>query len=631
MGNKRINIAVLVTGVDSEAQAEILKGIEDYGKANDCNIAVFLWFTGAYERDKHNLGEMNIANLPDFNLFDGIILFSNTLHLESNRKHIQRLLEQVSCPVVCVGAKVADYYYVGTDGYSAMRKLVEHFVKDHKMNRLHFVKGIEGNADAETRYRAYVDVLTENGIPVSQERVSQGDFYVIGAELAAKEILNSKISFPQAIICANDVMAMTICDILKEKGYRIPEDVVISGYDCVTEGQAYHPSLTTIRTRFWDMGKTACRMVLDLLAGEEVPKEILLEDELVLGESCGCATNNLSSVKHHPLRSEVFQRKMIHQMIELEKSIMEIENHVDWTEALKGFISQIGPEEFYCCVNENFVESIFERGVMEQEAMSAEEKLMYTEKTKVLIAYQNGVFKRKSDFDSKMALDDIFGEAEKGKMYIFSPVHYLDRNYGYFVFVDNEFPIANQLYVNWLIHMGDSLENIRKQNMLKGAMARLEEMYIRDSLTGVYNRFGMERFFAEIKMKSMMSNIKMQLSFVDLDGLKEINDLHGHEEGDRIINATAEVLSKNCGKFYVIRYGGDEFIVMGIVQSEREVEEYWNHVHRNIKEYNEQNKKYSELSLSYGYEIFKMEPKTNLEDCIRIVDKKMYSQKNEKK
>jgi hypothetical protein len=77
MAMKRRNIAVLMTAADSESQANELRGIEEYAKSHECNIAVFLWFTGAFETKKHNLGEANIVNLPDLNLFDGVILLAN--------------------------------------------------------------------------------------------------------------------------------------------------------------------------------------------------------------------------------------------------------------------------------------------------------------------------------------------------------------------------------------------------------------------------------------------------------------------------------------------------------------------------------------------------------------------------
>lgn len=631
MKAKHMNIALLMTGADSDIQSRMLKGIEKYCKEQGCNIAVFHWFTGAYERAKHNLGEVNIASLPDLNLFDGVIVFSNTFHIDVNRKRIEELLKTLKCPVVCVGETLENYYSVRTDGYTAMRKLVEHYVLDHKMTRLHFVKGVAGNPDAEVRFKAYTDVLTENGIPVNPERISQGDFYVTGAELAAKEIFSSKLDFPEVIICANDTMAMTICDCLREKGYRIPEDVAVSGYDYSFEGQHCTPKLTTVRTCFEELGMNAGRVLVDVLNGKDIPQETLLSDEVVYSESCGCGDRNKNSVKLEEQHSEVFHRKMIHQMIELEKSIMAAADYEGWLEAMKDFVTQVNPPEFYFCTNEDFVETVFERSYDEQESMTTEEKLAYSPKTNVIIAYRNGVFYTKESFDSKYGLDNIFAGKDKSKMYFFSPLHCLERNYGYFVFVDSDYVLDNQLYFYWLISMGHSVENIRKQNLLQNAMVRMNEIYIKDSLTGAYNRFGLERFFAEIKMKSLMAKTKMQISFIDIDGLKKINDIYGHEEGDRIISAAAEILMENAVKFNVVRYGGDEFIVIGTIQNEQEVEKYWEKVRAGIEDYNTNHKKHAELSMSFGYDVFNVDHKTYLEDCIRVTDNKMYEEKNRKK
>lgn len=627
------NIAVLMTALDSEAQTEALKGIEKYGKSHGYNIAVFLWYTGAFEKEKHNRGEVNIANLPDLHLFDGVIVFSNVFHIEHNRKMIDELLDDLTCPIVCIGCKKKDYYSVRTDNYTAMKKLVEHFVVDHKVKDIHFVKGIEGNPDAAERFRAFEDVMTAHKIPILPERLSQGDFYVTGGEEAAEEILNCVLPFPQAIICANDVMAITICDILMEKGYRVPEDVIISGYDYSIESQSHYPRITSVRSRFEELGTQACKILVDVAAGKEVERDTYLPDEVVLDESCGCDNkSNLYKTKEgHAVRGEdIARRKMIHQLIKLEKNITEGGGLEDWRESLKEFIPKIEVTEFYCCVNEGFVENVCQLDILEQEEMTTEERLAYTKMSFPILSYKNGVFLTKAPFESKYAFDDMFKDSDKCKTYIFSPMHYLERTFGYFVFVDSAFPVNNQLYISWLINMGDSIENIRKQSMLQNAMNRLDEMYIRDSLTGVYNRFGMERHFAEIKRKCMMSRISMQLSFIDLDNLKKINDVYGHEAGDEVINAAATILQEESGKYYVTRYGGDEFIVMGTVHGEKEVEEYWERVQQRIDEYNAQGRR-AELSMSFGYDVFKVEAKTYLEDCIRVTDRKMYEAKNYKK
>ncbi len=628
------NIAILMTALDADSQAETIKGIEQYGKRHGYNIAVFLWFTGSFEKEKHNLGEVHIVDLPDLCLFDGVIVFANALHIESNRVKIEQLLEGLTCPIVSIGCRIKNAYYVGTDNYTAMRELVEHFVVDHQKHKIHFVKGIEGNQDSAERYRAYVDVLEEHGIPVTPERISEGDFYVTGGELAAKEILSSTLSFPEVIVCANDVMAITICDILMKHGYRVPEDVLISGYDYTIEARGHSPRITSVRSRFKEIGEVSCKVLVDVIGGAEVEREIYLADEVMFDESCGCWDSvdfNIVNQKYVCHSEDIARRKMIHQMIKLEKDIMEGNGFEDWIGALKQFISDINPPEFYCCVNEGFVENVFNQAVVEQEDMAIEEKLAYSQKVHSILSYQNGIFKNRLPFESRYAFEDLFKDSEQCKLYIFSPVHYLERTFGYLIFVDSDFPIDNQLYINWLMNMGHSIENIRKQSLLKNAMSRMDEMSIRDSLTGAYNRFGMERHFSDIKRKCLMSSLMMHVSFVDLDNLKKINDWYGHEEGDRVINAAAMILQQEAGKNYVIRYGGDEFIVMGAAREISEVEDYWERVQQRIKQYNERKRKQAQLSMSFGYDLFPIDANSYLEECISVSDKKMYIEKKRKK
>lgn len=630
---KRKNIAVLMTALDSDGQAEILKGIEAFGKANGYNVAVFLWFTGVYEKERHNHGEINIAMLPNLNLFDGIILFANIFHIEVNCERIDKLLKHVSCPVVTIGCKYNQAPAVWADNYSGMRSLMEYLVKDRGFRRLHFVKGIEGNADAEARFKAYVDVLEENGIPVIPERISQGDFYVVGGETAAKDILRSTLPFPEAIVCANDTMAITVYDILTEKGYHIPEDVVITGYDYTFECRLHYPEVISIRIKGKELGKQACRMLHEMLAGNKVESDVWIPDETVLKEPSGLHSvgkNAEFTVPGESLSSDAIKRKEIHHIITLEKNVMENTGFDSWKDAVKMFVEQIDPREFYFCANKHFVENVFESATVEQENMSIEECLEYSEEVDVLLAYKDGRFIEKASFASKYGFDELFEESEDGKLCIFSPLHYLDRNFGYFVFCNSNFPIGNPLYITWLNYMGHSIENIRKQSVLKNAMARLNEMYIRDSLTGVYNRFGMEKCYARIKQECQKTNALMQISFADIDGLKQINDKYGHEEGDRVIRALGRILDRESEKNCVARYGGDEFIVIGTADSERKIEDYWQRVQDAIGKYNALEEGKAILSVSFGYDIVNPEI-DSLDSGIHEADQRMYIEKKRKK
>lgn len=136
-------------------------------------------------------------------------------------------------------------------------------------------------------------------------------------------------------------------------------------------------------------------------------------------------------------------RKMTHHINSFEKWVMEAEGFEGWRDSVKNFIEQIRPNEFYCCANRDFVFHTFEAAMVEQEDMSAEERLAYSKKVDVLLAYKNERFYDKPSFESKDAFDELFQNSNGGKLYIFSPVHYLDRNFGYIVFVDSKFPIGN--------------------------------------------------------------------------------------------------------------------------------------------------------------------------------------------
>lgn len=630
---KRKNIAVIMTALDTDNQAEVLKGIELCGKSNGCNVAVFVWFTGIYEKGSHNRGEMNIAMLPDLNLFDGIILLADAFHIKENKDRIEQMLEKVSRPIVTIGCRYKNAPAVWADNYAGMRSLMEYLVKERGLRKLHFVKGIEGNVDAEARYKAYLDVLKENRIPVEPERITQGDFYVIGGEKAAKDVLNSSLSFPDAIVCSNDTMAITVYDILTKKGYRVPEDVVITGYDYTYECRIHYPQIISVKVNSFEIGEQACTEVLSLIAGEAVAADFRVSDEMILDEaSVGEGRREkIGSIAKKGMVSDSVRRVMIHHLINFEKNIMETVGFDSWKNIVQYFIKQINPGEFYCCVNKGFIENVFRNATVEQETRSSEEWLAYTEDAGPIIAYKDGVFFDKAPFSSKYGLDTLFENTEDAKLYIFSPLHYLDRNYGYLVFADCTFPIANPLYIIWLNSIGNSVENMRKHTMLINAMVKLDDANIRDPLTGVYNRFGMERYFAIVKEKCIDKQLYLFLSFADIDGLKKINDVFGHEEGDRIIRDTGRILQDETVDSYVIRYGGDEFIVMGTAFSEQEAESYWTRVQRAIDDYNAEHEGMAVMSVSSGYQLVRLDPYSVLDDCIGEADKKMYEEKNKKK
>lgn len=154
----------------------------------------------------------------------------------------------------------------------------------------------------------------------------------------------------------------------------------------------------------------------------------------------------------------------------------------------------------------------------------------------------------------------------------------------------------------------------------------LHEIVIgRDNLTGLYNRDIIERFNKERRKKGEISAIYM----IDVDFFKKINDTYGHDMGDKILKDLAKILTSSVRMTdYVIRYGGDEFVIIAKINSEKDINVISNKIDANIKKYN--NIHDIKITISIGASIISTyKNHYNFNKAFKNVDKKMYEIKKE--
>lgn len=177
---------------------------------------------------------------------------------------------------------------------------------------------------------------------------------------------------------------------------------------------------------------------------------------------------------------------------------------------------------------------------------------------------------------------------------------------------------------------------IEKDNLLRELRLKNKKLnYIAsiDAMTGVLNRkSGLELLEREFNFSNII-NRNMVVCFVDVDKLKYINDTFGHEEGDKLLINLASILKNSIRKTdFVIRMGGDEFLIVFPQTTMKDANKVWYRILKMVEESNEANEKYN-LSLSYGfYEYGKeIENKLTINDLIRRADIEMYKIKSVKK
>jgi len=288
----RPTIGLLVGETGSWWGQSLLQGVTDAAEALDVNLFCYVISTLREE----GVEDTNaIYALPDADILDGIIVSGNiayTVKPETFSAYLDDL--RAALPLVGVIMVHEGIPSVVVDGYSGMYANIKHLIEVHGCRRLAFIRGPVGNFDADERYRAYTTLLEEYNIPFNPDLIEVSNF-VAGPE--AMEALWPRMlaasgeetdTSPWAVIAANDGMAVGAMEVLREYGMRIPEDVVVVGFDDDTTAQNLDVPLTTVRQPTQAMGQRAVQMILQLLHGESVDESVMVPAELVVRRSCGC-------------------------------------------------------------------------------------------------------------------------------------------------------------------------------------------------------------------------------------------------------------------------------------------------------------------------------------------------------
>ena len=218
---------------------------------------------------------------------------------------IERLAARV--PVVVIagtpGERAADV--VAADNFSGSAAIITHLIAGHGKRRLFHLDGPPNSPDAGERRRALEYILRAHP-ECRLVGSTQGILSVRSGELAGENLLaRYGTALPDAVVCANDQMAIGVLRAFAASGVRVPQDVAVVGFDDIALGSLYDPSLTTVHQPMRMLGERACALLLDRIADPGLsPAAELLPTELVLRASCGCSGEAAARQPVLPLRAD---------------------------------------------------------------------------------------------------------------------------------------------------------------------------------------------------------------------------------------------------------------------------------------------------------------------------------------
>ena len=196
----------------------------------------------------------------------------------------------------------------------------------------------------------------------------------------------------------------------------------------------------------------------------------------------------------------------------------------------------------------------------------------------------------------------------------------------------SEFPLELSL-TSWHTVEGQFFSGVMRDiTERKIAEARILELTLTDELTGLNNRRG---FFTLAQAKLPLARrmcLSLQLFYIDLDGMKSINDTLGHLEGDRALCDTADLLRKSFrNPDLIARLGGDEFLVLTFHNTDNPQELIIARLQANVAKFNQTAHRPYQLAMSVGSARFDPESTQSLDDAVAESDAAMYRCKQQRK
>ncbi|MCD7824929.1 MAG: substrate-binding domain-containing protein [Clostridiaceae bacterium] len=437
---KKPVIAICIAKVQWEPQGSMVRAICREAALNNYYVQIFNMNDDLFNGDLSENGEKAILDLITYERLCTLVVMSETIKDESVADRLIRRTNKAGIPVISVDRKHKNAYNVLFDWEPAFEELVRHVVKVHGCKRINFVGGMKNNYFSDRREAIFRKVLSEYGIPVSSDQIGYGEFWEWPARKVVQGFLVDDQELPDAIICANDLMAVTAIDVLSEHGYSVPEDVIVTGFDQIELGQYYTPRLTTASYKIKEIGQSVMKSVSIFLSGK-TPHE---ENERVgytchFGESCGCMkrdyvkANKALLTVYNKYSSNINHMNIMCSMLEKMTQYNKVE---ELAKHLHKYIYDIRYTDLRICISEEFLQD--EHAVLQKGSIDLEHMVEW-----IAVEYEKRFQIVRLPYHFHEQLANMQSMYEKENQVIFTPLHANDLMFGY-VAVAFDWGMVNQ-------------------------------------------------------------------------------------------------------------------------------------------------------------------------------------------
>ncbi len=527
----------------------------------DTDLYVFQSFGNFNTDEGYNSGEYNITRLPDLRTFDGIILDLSNVSDASLKESFLARVRESGVPAISLLEDLPGLYYSGLDNLTDFSILVEHLITEHGCRKLNYVGASPRNQENQKRLLAYRKTLEKHGILFEPERVIERSFEIKTGIRAFTEF-QQKDLLPEAFVCASDNIAVGVCLAAREAGFSIPEDFLVTGFDNEDKASYCNPRITTADFSKAEIMYHAMELLVDIWNGQTDRRCTYTQAVHIFQESCRCVSECPPDRGQYIIKrilSEARQSDMQNWMIDLNRFLLDCTSYTDLTSHMQMWLHEHQFGNLYLLMNPDIFH-LEKVDILPEIPDDIYRCVGYPDKMTVVHPVSDTEAVMQLSITDGHLLPDITRTGDQN-IFVFAPLHFREREVGYVVLQNCDYLLDHQFLFKMLNSFRTALESLYNKLVLCKKNKQLSQLYIHDSLTGLYNRMAYENLALPLFQKYMQKKKHLGILFVDADHLKYINDNFGHDMGNLAIRSIASAIHKSCPVGSVcMRYGGDEFV-----------------------------------------------------------------------
>ena len=615
MDNSRKIIGICMSQAHTFLKTDLVSEMARAARGDGYDIVVFNSSLDYYWSQKGNNVTRCIYDIIRYDKLAALIVLHDNIYDMPLLESMIRRGREEGIPVFYLGG-VHDHCVSIVDDYAdAYKSVIRHVIRDHHKTDLFFIGGLPHEDNSVLRLRCFREVLAESGLTCPEENIAFGNYIEPVAAEIVRNLISSRPRLPQAFICANDSMAAAVCDELRAHGIRIPEDIVVTGFDGTPTAYLVHPQLTTCNANPAELADQVVSLLRDFRAGKTLCDVYRHPYSPVIAESCGCEGFI------HPRFNALSTFRQAEAMFYHENNTYyTVEQMLDMTEVqpvLRQLSALLLPNSALY-INRSLLESDPDE---EYAARNLEDEL-------IMIPYRAPdkplVFRKVYRKDMPVP-DPAFVGAT-----IINIVHSSSLVCGYYAAQSSDLGADAQMIkrLSDVLNLVFSIQIGRiRQRQLR---AHLENNLYLDSITGLDNIKGLHRWFDQYTASAESHARPLALSVYGIPRYSYIFETYGMAETEDIVRFTADSLrAANPEALVVSRISEDQFAVVNIADDhagiseiiERCVADFF---HR-VETYNAESGKAYFLEVNCGCTT--VEPgweQATLENLIRLAVGEMY-------